>query len=248
MSATHRRTELLAGIGAEVRALRESRGWTQRTLAEASGLSGRYLAQLEAGQANVSVERLADLAEALEVELTSLFEHAPGPQQPVIALLGVRGAGKSSVGRRLAARLSVPFIELDQLIERAAGLKLAEIFELHGEAYYRRLAREVLQGLHLVGGAVVATGGSLVNDRETYHLLKRRATTVWLRARPEDHWNRVIQQGDRRPMAEHPEALHELRALMTARASLYAEADHTIDTSSLSIDDTVSRLAATLAA
>ena len=246
MTAVHRRAALLAGIGAAVRALREARRWTQRALADASGLSPRYLAQLEAGQANVSVERLADLAEALEVELTSLFDSQPGPSPTVVALLGVRGAGKSTVGRKLATRLSVPFIELDQLIERAAGLKLAEIFELHGEAYYRRLAREVLQSLHLPAGAVLATGGSLVNDRETYRLLRRRATTVWLRARPEDHWNRVIQQGDRRPMAQHPEALAELRALMSARSRLYAEADHTIDTTALTVDDAVALVAASL--
>src|SRR5262249_34010785 len=133
---------------------------------------------------------------------------------------------------------------LDQLIEAAAALTLAEIFELHGEGYYRRLERETLMGLLAEGGGVVlATGGSLVNDRETFKLLRRRAVTVWLKARPEDHWNRVIQQGDQRPMAEHPHAMAELRALLAARERLYAEAEHVIDTSKLDVDGAVERLA-----
>jgi len=167
---------------------------------------------------------------------------------PVVALLGVRGAGKSTIGARLAKRLAVPFHELDALIEEAAGLTLAELFELHGEAYYRRLERETLASLlSSTQGAVIATGGSLVGDRETWRLLRRRATTVWLKARPEDHWNRVIQQGDQRPMKEHPHAMQELRALIAAREKLYAEADVTIDTSKSSVAAAVSELERQLA-
>ena len=92
-------------------------------------------------------------------------------------------------------------------------------------------------------GMVVATGGSIVNDKETYKLLRRRSVTVWLKARPEDHWNRVIQQGDQRPMAQHPHAMAELRALLTARERLYAEAEHVIDTSRLGVDAAVEKLA-----
>jgi XRE family aerobic/anaerobic benzoate catabolism transcriptional regulator len=158
----------------------------------------------------------------------------------VIALLGLRGAGKTTIGRRLARRLRVPFIELDRRIERAAGLTVGEIFSLHGEEYYRRLERQALEAILDAGRPVVlATGGGLVTSPDTYTLLRRRALTIWLRAQPEDHWNRVVQQGDRRPMADHPQAMAELRRLLASRESLYAEATHTIDTSRLGIEGTM---------
>ena len=167
---------------------------------------------------------------------------------PTIALIGLRGAGKSTIGPKLAGKLGLRFVELDAAIERAAGLTLSEIFQIHGEGYYRRLERETLMGLLSDGdGMVVATGGSIVNDKETYKLLRRRAVTVWLKARPEDHWNRVIQQGDQRPMAQHPHAMSELRALLAARERLYAEAEHVIDTARLDVDAAVDKLARELA-
>ncbi len=163
---------------------------------------------------------------------------------PTIALIGLRGAGKSTIGPKLATRLSLRFVELDAAIERVAGLTLSEIFQIHGESYYRRLERETLMGLLADGdGMVVATGGSIVNDKETFKLLRRRAVTVWLKARPEDHWNRVIQQGDQRPMAQHPHAMAELRALLAARERLYAEAEHVIDTTRFDVDAAVDKLA-----
>jgi XRE family aerobic/anaerobic benzoate catabolism transcriptional regulator len=166
------------------------------------------------------------------------------PEGPIVALLGMRGAGKSTIGRRVAERLGLPFHELDHLIEEAAGLTLGEIFELHGEVYYRRLERETLAAyLARTQAGVLATGGSLVQDRESFRLLKRRALTVWLRARPEDHWNRVVQQGDQRPMAENPHAMQELRALLAARERLYAEAEHAVDTSQVSVDEAVDQVA-----
>jgi XRE family aerobic/anaerobic benzoate catabolism transcriptional regulator len=111
---------------------------------------------------------------------------------------------------------------------------------MHGEAYYRRLEREVIAQL-LAGErrVVLATGGSIVSDPASYGLLRDRAATVWLRARAEDHWNRVVQQGDSRPMAENPHAFAELRALLAAREPLYATAHHVVDTSGRSIDDVV---------
>jgi XRE family aerobic/anaerobic benzoate catabolism transcriptional regulator len=235
---------LLERIGHEARALRDAQRLTQRELAARSKLSPRYLAELEAGRANLSVEKLADLAAALGVPLHR-FIAEPEARTGVIALIGLRGAGKSTIGARLAARLGRRFVELDQRIEQAAGLSLAQIFELHGEAYYRRLEREVLSALLTQGNdVVVATGGSIVNDRDTWRMLLRRAHTAWLRARPEDHFRRVVAQGDKRPMARHPHAMAELRALLTAREPRYAEAAVIVDTSMSSITDSVDLLAA----
>jgi len=237
---------LLAAVGTRVRAQRELLGWTRRQLADRSGVSERFLAQLEAGQGNISLGRFADVAEALGTTPAALLSEAPGARAGtrIVALLGVRGAGKSTVGAALASRHRVPFIEVDHAIERAAGLELGQIFEMHGEAYYRRLEREVLRRLlDAPGAAVLATGGSIVNDAENYALLRGRARTVWLRARAEDHWQRVVAQGDARPMGQNPHAFAELRALLHARAALYAEAHHVIDTSGHTVDEVVAAVA-----
>src|SRR5688572_26758984 len=230
--------DLLADLGRRARALRAGRGLTLKELARRSGLSPRFLVQVESGQGNISVRKLAALARALGTTPAALLSGAPragtGDALPVIALLGLRGAGKTTVGRRLARRLRVPFVELDRRVEQAAGLTLAEIFALHGEDYYRRLEREELERVLAQGRPVVlATGGGIVNSRETYAMLRRRAVTVWLRAHPEDPWNRGVQQGDRRPMADNPQAMGELRRLLADREPFYAVADHTVDTSRL---------------
>jgi XRE family aerobic/anaerobic benzoate catabolism transcriptional regulator len=224
--------DLLLALGRRARAARLDRGWTIREVAERSGLSPRFLVQLESGSGNISVRRLAHVAKALDTTPAALLSGPTGTAPAVIALVGLRGAGKTTIGKRLARRLRLPFVELDRLIEEAADLNLSEIFSLHGEAYYRRLEREVLeQLLHERRPMVLATGGGLVASPEAFALLRRLATTVWLRARPEDHWNRVVRQGDRRPMANHPQAMADLRSLLAAREPLYAAADHTIDTS-----------------
>jgi XRE family aerobic/anaerobic benzoate catabolism transcriptional regulator len=222
----------LEAVGAAVRSHRERLGWSRRELAGHSGVSERFLAQLETGDGNISLLRFAEVARALGTSPSVLLGAADGPATPLpIALLGVRGAGKSSVGAVLARRLGVAFVELDQRIEEAAGLPLGELFALHGEAYYRRIEREVLtQLLATPPPMVLATGGSIVNDPTNYALLRARCRTIWLHARPEDHWNRVVAQGDQRPMAENPHAFAELRALLAARDQLYARADHTIET------------------
>lgn len=235
----------LGSVGTAVRSQRERRGWSRRELAEQSGVSERFLAQLETGDGNISLRRFAEVAHALGTTPSVLLAAADAPDDArPIALLGLRGAGKSTIGAALAKRLGVPFVELDQEIEQAAGLALGEVFALHGEAYYRRIEREVLTQL-LAGKApfVLATGGSIVNDPASYALLRSRCQTIWLRARPEDHWNRVVAQGDQRPMRENPHAFAELRALLAAREKLYARADHTIETSGRRVAGVVGAIA-----
>jgi XRE family aerobic/anaerobic benzoate catabolism transcriptional regulator len=232
-------------VGAAVRGQRERLGWSRRQLSAHSGVSERFLAQLETGAGNISLRRFADVARALGTSPSALLGPADAPSTSTpIALLGVRGAGKSSIGGALAKQLGVAFVELDQRIEQTAGLPLGEMFALHGEAYYRRIEREVLtQLLADPSPMVLATGGSIVNDPKSYALLRARCRTIWLRARPEDHWNRVVAQGDLRPMAENPQAFAELRALLAARAELYGEADHTIETAGRDVPEVVTEIA-----
>ncbi|MCR4375038.1 MAG: helix-turn-helix domain-containing protein [Acidobacteria bacterium] len=239
---------LLTVLGRRIRLKRLRDGLTLRALAGAAAISPRFLMDVEAGRGNISVRRLAAIAGALGTDLAELVS-ASGTDtaRPIVALLGLRGAGKTSVGRRLARRLTVPFLELDTIIAERAGLALGEVFSLYGEDYYRRLEREVLaERLTAARPCVIAVGGGLVTAPDTFALLRRHAVTVWLRARPIDYWNRVVKQGDQRPMKEHPQARDALRDLIARREPLYRQADVTIDTAGLSVAQTVARVAAGL--
>jgi XRE family transcriptional regulator, aerobic/anaerobic benzoate catabolism transcriptional regulator len=219
-------------------------GWTLREIAERSGVSPRFLSDVEAGRGNISILRLADVARALDVRLVSLMP-SEERQRFIVALIGLRGAGKSTIGKSLAKHLGVPFIELDSLIEKEANLSLGELFSLHGESYYKRLAYDILlKLLAKTGPVVIATGGSVVTDPETWQLLKRRSHTVWIKATPEDHWKRVLGQGDTRPMANRTSAMAELRSILSQRSPIYAEAGQTIDTSSVRVTDAVRLISA----
>ena len=236
--------DVLRIVAGRVRVARRARKLTIRDLAERSGVSVRFLVHLESGRGNISIKRLADLARALEMPPADLLRDDEEGQRRPIALLGLRGAGKTTIGKPLARELHVRFVELDRRIEKAADMSLSEIFSLYGDEYYRRLERETLAQLLAEGrSTVLATGGGIVTSPDTYALLKQTAITVWLRATPEDHWNRVVSQGDRRPMADHPEAMADLRALLAARETLYASADYTINTSGRSTKAIVDEIA-----
>jgi XRE family aerobic/anaerobic benzoate catabolism transcriptional regulator len=239
---------MLHALGAAVRARRAEHGWTQRDLAKRAGVSERFLAQLETGEGNISVVRLQDLAEALKTSAAELLaasaESAPA-LRGVVALLGLRGAGKSTLGPEVARRLGVPFVELDALVAREAGMPLATIFEMHGEAYFRRLERDVLRTfLDSQQAAVLATGGSIVTAPDTFDLLRRSTITVWLKASPRDHWQRVVRQGDVRPMKNRANAMSELRTLLETRRPLYAMAEHVVDTSNATQEEATLRVVA----
>lgn len=238
--------DILELLGGRVREGRTARGWTLRDLAERSGVSVRFLVQLEAGRANISVKRLAELANAFGVTASELLRDSDTlPPPNIVALLGLRGAGKTTIGRHVARRLHVHFVELDRRIEKAADMSLAELFSLYGEDHYRRLERDVLaQVISEKRPMVLATGGGIVASPDTFALLRKHAVTIWLRAAPEDHWNRVLRQGDRRPMADHPQAMADLRTLLASREPLYAGAQHAIETSGRPIGDIVDEVTA----
>ena len=231
---------ILRELGERIRKGRRARALTLTDLAERSGLSRRYLTEAEAGRANLSIIKLARIAAVIGLSLGELCDIAVRGADPRrIALVGLRGAGKTTVGRRLALELEVPFVELDRLIEERGGLALADIFSLDGEATYARLEREALEEhLRRTGSGVLATGGSLVMRPETWRRLRETCFTVWLRARPEDHWSRVTHQGDTRPMRENPRAMEELRSILVTREALYREAHLEVDTSSESVEET----------
>jgi XRE family transcriptional regulator, aerobic/anaerobic benzoate catabolism transcriptional regulator len=236
---------LLARLGEAVRAQRKARGWSRRDLAERTGISERFLADVEGGTANPSLLRLATLAWTFGIELVALL--APAAHRPRhVTLLGLRGAGKSSIGPRLAERLGLPFVELDACIERASGLSSGEIFQVHGESYYRATERAEL--LRLLAGApcVIAVGGGIVTDAWSFAALRAQSRAVWLRAAPEDHWQRVINQGDTRPMADNEQAFADLRRILAEREPLYQQAELTVDTSVESVERAVDRLATAL--
>ena len=193
-----------------------------------------------AGALNSSAARL--LAEAEQ-------ESRRSQGRPVVvSLLGIRGAGKTTIGAGVAERLGIPFAELDCQVESEAGLALPEIFALHGEAYYRNLEHRALRRLLDDGRSlVIATGGGIVTNPEAVKLLDDETITVWLKASADQHWSRVVRQGDPRPMAGHPAAKAELRRLLAEREPLYRRAQIRIDTVRLGLEGSVAALASKLA-
>lgn len=166
-----------------------------------------------------------------------------------IALVGMRGAGKSTLGALLAERMGAPFIELDRRIEQGSGLKLGAVFDLYGPAGFHRLEREALEHvLETNERFVLATGGSIVNEPETFSRLRSACYTVWVKAKPEDHMQRVIAQGDKRPMAGSQWAMADLRKILAGRAPMYEQADASVNTSGKTVKQAAAELAAAVKA
>ncbi|MFN0242466.1 MAG: shikimate kinase [Planctomycetota bacterium] len=241
------RQRLLQDLGRRLRAARERRGLSVSALAAAAGVSRRHLTEAEAGRANFGVALLFELARALGVRAAELIDVEVASRERV-ALVGLRGAGKSTVGRALALALEVPFVELDQRVEERAGLRLGEIFDLHGAAYFHQLEGEALEQVLSEGERVVlAAGGSIVASESNFARLRDACRTVWLKASAADHMQRVLAQGDRRPMRERPRAMEELEALLAKREASYAQCEITIDTSERSVEDIERAVRAALA-
>ncbi len=226
-------------------------GLTARQLAERAGLSARFISDLENGRANIAIGRLSVVADVLGVDVGELVassswlastsaggieagdgSRARSMRPRPVALIGLRGAGKSTLGRLLADALVWEFVEVDARIEQVAGLDLASIFALHGEDYYRRLEAMVV-GV-LLGEPtprVLALSGGLVTNTPVFELVRRRTTTVWLHASPEQHMERVLRQGDERPLADRARPMEELKNMLSTREPAYRLADLAVDTS-----------------
>ena len=279
----------LSELGGRIRAWRARRGMTRKQLAADSGLSERFLADVESGKGNVSINSLESAARALNLTILDLLQDAPRPalarlhgllgrlddtqldqaysllgttfglaeargREQRIALVGLRGAGKSTLGAQLAKERGVPFVELDREIEREAGTSMNEILLLHGQAGYRRYERRALLRVaeEHGEGVVMTTGGSIVSERETFDLLQSHFYCVWVKASPEEHVSRVVAQGDLRPFnagdgADNArgamnEALEDIRRILASREALYARADAVVDTAARSVKQSLKDL------
>jgi XRE family aerobic/anaerobic benzoate catabolism transcriptional regulator len=273
-------TAFAAEIGRMVRLGRAKRGMSRRQLAQASGTSERYLAQIESGAGNPSVLVLRAIADALEMPMFELLPQTGGVAAPYariidllgrvppsdlaaiadsierqiahiaaadrgrrIGLVGLRGAGKSTLGKLLAEKLGVPFIELNRKVEQEYGATVPLLIEMSGIATFRRYERACLErAIAENESAVIATAGGIVSNPETYGLLLRRTHTVWISAQPEEHMGRVMKQGDFRPMAKNREAMADLHAILESRRADYARAELNLDTSGATIQQSFAKL------
>jgi len=190
-------------------------------------------------------DRLKDVVSRLVRD----FGHEEGMRRMRIALIGMRGAGKSTLGAKLAAETNQRFVELDSEIERETGMPLGEIFSLYGQAGFRAIEKRTLERvLKENERAVISVGGGVVSERETLDYLLSNCYTVWIKAQPEEHMSRVMAQGDFRPMAANDQAMEDLRKILEAREPLYRKADLLLDTSGTSLDESFAKLKAALQA
>ena len=270
----------LEQLGQRVRTMRALRGMSRKVLAKVSGISERYIAQLEGGKGNVSIVLLRRVSSAMGAHIEDLIPSGePAPDWPVmrdlmrkaspdqiahakdvlagkgngaarrqtsfsgIALIGLRGAGKSTLGKLLATKIGWSFVELNKEIEQQNGLSVAEIIALYGQEGFRRMEQAALgQLLARKQLMVLATGGGIVSEPLTFDLILSSFYTIWLKAEPEEHMARVRGQGDLRPMADDRSAMAELRTILLSREPLYARASAVVDTAGLTVDDAATRL------
>lgn len=269
--------DLIACVGERVRAARLAQGLPRRVLSEMSGVSPRYLAQLESGEGNISIGLLMRVAQALELQMpwlvapgsqdlmraqrvADLFQAADAvTQQAVLArlqstpvrdarqhricLIGLRGAGKSTLGAMIGKALEVPFVEMNREIEDRAGMPIGEVMALYGPEGYRALEADALDAMIASHSRMVlAVAGGIVGQEQTFDRVLGNFHTIWLQATPEAHMARVRAQGDERPMAGHPQAMVQLRNILKRREGLYARAHARLNTSEAPLEDTVQRL------
>ncbi|SHG50260.1 helix-turn-helix transcriptional regulator [Bradyrhizobium erythrophlei] len=269
----------LEQLGHRVRTMRALRGMSRKVLAKVSGISERYIAQLESGKGNVSIVLLRRVSGAMGAHLEDLIPVGePSPDWPVIrdllrqatpnqiahvkdilsgqgasaqrrmsfsgiALIGLRGAGKSTLGKMLAKTIGWDFVELNKEIEAQNGLSVAEIIALYGQEGFRRMEQAALTALLARKELMVlATGGGIVSEPLTFDLILTSFYTIWVKAKPEEHMARVRRQGDLRPMADDRSAMAELRTILKSREPLYARANAVVDTAGLSVDAAAVRL------
>jgi XRE family aerobic/anaerobic benzoate catabolism transcriptional regulator len=277
-------TGFLEALGQRVRTMRALRGMSRKVLAKVSGISERYIAQLESGKGNVSIVLLRRVSNAMGAHLEDLIPSGePSPDWPVIrdllrkatpnqiaqardvlsgngasaarrtsfsgiALIGLRGAGKSTLGKLLAKKIGWNFVELNKEIEAQNGLSVAEIIALYGQEGFRRMEQAALgQLLARKELMVLATGGGIVSEPLTFDLILSSFYTIWVKAEPEEHMARVRGQGDLRPMADDRSAMDELRTILRSREPLYARASAVVDTAGLSVDAAAARLSEAVA-
>ncbi len=270
-------SSLIIRVGLRVRIARERKGIPRRVLSEISGVSPRYLAQLEAGDGNISIGLLQKIATALDhriewimgdddpwdadsLRMLKMYRAADTDTQKQvlqilnpdtllvthanrICLVGLRGAGKSTLGALAGNALGVPFVELNRKIEEQSGMAIAEVMALYGQEGYRKLeAQAINRIMETYDTMVLAVSGGIVAAPDTYNLLLNNFQTIWLKASPEEHMARVRAQGDERPMAGNPEAMEQLKLILANREILYGKATAQIDTSGKAVNASLSEL------
>jgi len=276
--------DFLSSLGKRVRQLRNGREMTRKMVSQQADVSERHLAQLEAGEGNVSIVLLRRIAAALGVSLPDLFAVQSGDAEKQmisqfldrlpphrledvvarltrefvreqetrrqrVALIGLRGAGKSTLGAKLATVEKLPFVELDREIEKETGMPLGEIFSLYGQSGFRAIEKRTLERvLKDYDRVVLSVGGGIVSEKENYDYLLGSCYTIWLKAQPEEHMARVIAQGDFRAMAGSDRAMEDLRRILEAREPLYRKADVHVDTSGDSVEESFAKLEAVVSA
>ena len=277
----------LADLGQRVRSMRAVRGMSRKVLARESGVSERYIAQLESGLGNLSIMLLRRVAAAIGAPVEDLaadparmppdwllirdrlrkaspatidavkallegrvgVTQATEPPSNRIALIGLRGAGKSTLGRMAAEQLGWPFVELNKEIERESGLAVGEVFSLYGQDGYRRLEQAALERvIDRPGPVILATGGGIVADPMTFDRLIAAFRTIWIKAEPAQHMERVRAQGDVRPMQNDRAAMAELETILASRTTLYGRARATVDTSQGGLDASLGSLVRAISA